>query len=134
MEIKILFDNIDWPKDEWAMVSSQVLKRVFNERKRQEEKWGPTSYPFFSVPGTQEINPLNVQLHLGIPSAQQARDLMEEALKKGKLSYSHILLEELAEAMEETHDLNKLEEELIQVTAVLVASIEDLQKKKALLK
>lgn len=116
------------------MVSSQVLKRVFNERKRQEEKWGPTSYPFFSVPGTQEINPLNVQLHLGIPSAQQARDLMEEALKKGKLSYSHILLEELAEAMEETHDLNKLEEELIQVTAVLVASIEDLQKKKALLK
>lgn len=92
-----------------------VLKEVSNEVNRQYALWGEQNHP----DGTdQELfsEPLRVR-----------RDQYEVAHSADALTYRHILLEEVYEALAE-EDKNMLREELIQVAAVAVSWVQKLDR------
>jgi hypothetical protein len=96
-----------------------ILSQVADERDRQDAKFGDqTTLPN----GTGGV------------IAERQRDLLVEACnyatRTGKLSWAHILREEVAEALAET-DIPHLRRELIQVAAVAVAWIEAIDGRQA---
>lgn len=96
-----------------------VLDDVYNERKRQDAKWGVQNHPD-AVAG----------LPYPIAVANQAREITEDRAKNGTISFTDILLEEVAEATDEALAGNReaLREELIQVAAVAVAWVEKIDR------
>ena len=68
-----------------------------------------------------------------IPTASRARDMCEIAANRGQLTWLHIFLEELCEAVEAytIHGENSPEgeEELIQTVAVGLSALECLKRK-----
>jgi malonyl CoA-acyl carrier protein transacylase len=92
-----------------------VLTEVAAERRRQDERWGEQNHPDGSGP-------------LFAAEAAQARKECDEAAENGELSWRHILLEEVAEAMAE-QDADLLRRELIQVAAVAVAWAEAIDRR-----
>ena len=96
--------------------SEQVLAQVRGERIKQHHKWGRQEHP----DGTGDT-------YLNRTAVEQAKTQCEferESTPQGP-SWRAILDEEVREAFIET-DRAKLREELIQVAAVAVAWIEDL--------
>lgn len=106
--------------NEWAAtrqnVSVGVVNEVLEERARQDQKWGEQHHP----DGTG--GPTSVRL------AQSSREFCNQAAALGRLEWRHILREEYREAMAEA-DPAKLREELIQVAAVCVAWVEDIDSR-----
>lgn len=96
----------------------EVLEEVAQERRSQETRWGQQNLP----DGTG--NYLRYTLH-----ADNQRMIVETRIGNGTLSYSDILLEEVAEAVECT-DATQLRAELVQVAAVAVAWIECIDRRK----
>lgn len=96
-------------------MTHRVLNDVWTERRRQDAKWGEQNHP----DGTSEM---------WQPEADLMRRECEEAAQGGQLSWKHILLEEVAEAIAE-EDVTKLREELIQVAAVAVAWVEAIDRR-----
>ncbi|MEU7904252.1 hypothetical protein [Actinoplanes sp. NPDC049118] len=94
-----------------------VLTEIADERRRQDERWGPQNHP----DGTG---------HWYAADAALARKECEEAAETGSLSWRHILLEEVAEATAEAGPEN-LRRELIQVAAVAVAWAEAIDRRAA---
>lgn len=90
----------------------RVLTSVERELYRQDELWGEQNHP----DGTGDWAAISAEIY--------RRDT-ETAAKGGYITYRHILLEEVYEAMAES-DRNKLKTELIQVAAVAVAWVEKL--------
>lgn len=88
-----------------------VLHEVFGERRNQLAKWGEQSHP----DGTSAEFAAD---------AIAARKLCEAAAALDRLTWLHILLEEVAEAAAET-EWPELRAELVQVAAVAAAWIED---------
>jgi len=90
-----------------------AIKEIINERARQVIKWGKQSWP----DGT------------GKPTAQtfaeSAKSLNDYERTTGETNWARILEEEFWEALTET-DPKKLREELVQVAAVAVAWVEDI--------
>jgi NTP pyrophosphatase (non-canonical NTP hydrolase) len=70
---------------------------------------------------------------VGVVGADEARDLCERAVEAGTLSWAQILTEEVAETFEAVYegDARKTRAELIQVAAVAVAWIEQLDEQLA---
>lgn len=68
---------------------------------------------------------------LGIISAKAAREACDIVHNAGHQSHPHILIEEVAEAMAELDDPEKLRAELMQVAAVCVDWIEMIDRRKA---
>lgn len=102
---------------EAAIRTDHALSLVAQERIRQDDKWGS----FQSHPdGTHERYEAQ---------AERYRDACNEAAAhpkaSGGVTWRHIFLEEVFEALTET-DPAKLREELIQALAVGVAWIEDI--------
>ena len=97
--------------------TNDVLEQVNDERTRQDMKWGPQRHPDF-LPDY----PLSLEMEMAIK-------LTNYSFQNDKGTWSHILVEEVAEAIEEAKkgDLQKLKEELIQVAAVAVAWVEDIE-------
>lgn len=93
-----------------------VLADVGEERERQFAKWGPQHHP----DGT------------GLDNAQyladKARERCDAAAAEGKVTWNHILTEEFLEGRAET-DLVRLRKELVQVAAVAVAWVEDIDSR-----
>lgn len=90
-----------------------VLYEVGHERLKQEAKWGEQSWPDGTGGLTSEWWSI------------MARRDCQAAHADGRLTYRHILDEEVHEAFAET-DPEKLKAELIQVAAVAVAWVEKL--------
>ncbi|MCA2331883.1 hypothetical protein JF714_15680 [Mycobacterium avium] len=90
-----------------------VLDLVFAEREAQDAQWGEQNHP--DGTGTESLKYL---------AGVAKRDCQRAALD-GRLTYRHILDEEVAEAFAETDPI-KLKTELIQVAAVAVAWVEKL--------
>jgi hypothetical protein len=93
-----------------------VLVDICAERDRQDQKWGKQSHP----DGTGE----------GVcpgfkATAEKLKAATAYAAQEGRLTWRHILKEEVAEAVAES-DRARLRAELVQVAAVAVAWIEDL--------
>lgn len=96
---------------------SDVLKEVYLERLKQNEKWGEQNHPN----GTGELK-FRVL-------AEIRRQDCDAAHKKGIGTWTDILREEVYEALAESNPI-KLREELIQCAAVCVSWIEAIDRKK----
>lgn len=88
---------------------AKVLGEVQAERDRQDAKWGEQNHP----DGTG-LHPERQKM-----LADEAKALCDRAFREGFGAWSHILWEEVREAMAE-EDPVRLREELIQVAAVAV--------------
>ena len=122
------------------MIDREGIYEEFNaERKRQLDKWGPQSWPMVreELVRAQTINGRMSMIreqriatrHL-IQSEAAYKRKCDKRSDEGMLSWSDILLEELVEAIYAL-DPAHIREELVQLGAVVVAAIEDLDKKKA---
>jgi len=94
---------------------ASVLAEVAAERRRQDGQWGEQNHP----DGTGDAY---------TDDAALARKECERAADNGDLTWRHILLEEVAEAMAEREPAD-LRRELIQVAAVAVAWAEALDRR-----
>lgn len=101
------------------MGTATILTEVLAERIRQDEKWGEQNHP-----------DIYQALWYPAPKSDEAKALCDVRAKARQISYTDILLEELAEAVDEARAGNKqlLRDELIQVAAVSVAWIEKLDR------
>jgi hypothetical protein len=112
---------------------ARVLADVAEERRRQDEKWGPPQARGYTDvsergPGFHDAPEIVAARH-GIPTADVARNACEEAMASKTCSWAHVLTEELAEAVEVGAQYvagKKLRKELVQIAAVAIAWIEDL--------
>ena len=94
-----------------------VLAEVGEERERQYTKWGPQHHP----DGTNLDNAKYL--------ADKARERCDEAAREGRVTWSYILTEEFLESRAEDPDSAGLRKELLQVAAVCVAWVEDLDSR-----
>ncbi|MBE5453437.1 hypothetical protein E3G52_000301 [Mycobacteroides abscessus] len=118
--------------------AARVLQLIVYELHAQQEKWGDQNHPNVDPILTQREGGCTVERmadEYGIPSAGRARYLCQQAAQQGASTWGHILVEELAEAIEaatlvdQANDLPDdvrgalrycLHRELIQVAAVAV--------------
>lgn len=99
---------------QWERVE-QALHEVCNERLAQHVKWGEQNLPNGTGGGFRRT------------MARLKRLACEQAAQRGTVTWGHVLEEEFSEAMAET-DPAKLKVELIQVAAVAVAWVEQLDR------
>lgn len=100
---------------------ADIWAEVFNQLERQVDKWGIQDHD----DGTQEEG-IDWEL-----MAQYAKENCEEARDEGRLTWSLIIDEEIAEALAEAPGSDELRTELIQVAAVAIAWIENIDRRKA---
>jgi hypothetical protein len=96
--------------------SGRVLVEVGRERVAQDAKWGEQNHRDGTGHDCDKV------------TADRQRRACERAFREGWGSWSHILREEVAEAMAES-DPAKLRAELIQVAAVAVAWVEAIDRR-----
>lgn len=94
------------------------MREVWDERKRQDARWGEQDHPDGTGQPIDQVNASNRRIEC------------DRAAKDGNLTFRHILSEEVAEAHAES-DVEKLRAELVQVAAVAVCWIESLDRRKA---
>lgn len=92
-----------------------IAQEIFNERKAQHKKWGEQNHP----DGTSAD---------WAPKADFHKRECNIATEEGKLTWRHILREEVYEAFAEA-DVDTLRAELIQIAAVTVAWIEAIDRR-----
>jgi hypothetical protein len=123
--------------------ASDVLEEVLLERERQDAKWGeqnhldlsPETPRWVAVAGVKhERAPDRAAEDMGIPTANTARERVENLARRKTLGYADIALEEFCEAVEQAAlgDEVKLRTELIQTAAVLVAWVECIDRRRRL--
>lgn len=96
-------------------VQTRALDAIVRERQAQDEKWGVQNHPNGTgITGDRE-------------RADSARHVCEVMFRNGMGSWRDILHEEVQEAFAE-HDPVKLREELIQVAAVALAWVENMDR------
>lgn len=105
-----------------------VLGEVYDERVRQDQKWGLQSYPdiyhFAGLDGAIRHNYASTAA-----AWKRTNDARAEA---GRTTWDGVLLEEVFEALEHAgSDPVKFREELVQVAAVACLIIEDLGRRAA---
>jgi NTP pyrophosphatase (non-canonical NTP hydrolase) len=93
-----------------------IFQEIKQERVRQDEKWKEQNHPI-----------VNEEVIRGFISEQSAKDWCDIATQEKCLTWGHIIIEEIAEAL---HAPNKesMREELVQCAAVIVAMIESLDR------
>lgn len=107
----------------------QILAEIADERARQDAKFGNQYHPCVNP---SEINygdhdelrrKLHVAASYGMPSEQEAREECSDAASEGRLTWGHIAVEELSEAIC-SKTVQERRAELVQLAAVAVAWIE----------
>ncbi|MFY1588974.1 hypothetical protein ACN267_31290 [Micromonospora sp. WMMD734] len=94
-----------------------VLYEIARERSRQDAKWGEQNHPDGTGRDYAE-------------DARIARNACQYAALNDRVTWRHILGEEVTEALAET-DTAALREELLQVAAVAVAWVEAIDRRTA---
>lgn len=117
-----------------------ILGEVENERRRQDWRWGEQNHPDVDQVLMNRVggcSPQRMAEHYEIPSAQRAKHLCKRAAAEEEVTFAHILLEEVCEAIEAATNRNTdatpqnaaaLRTELIQVAAVVVAWVEKIDR------
>lgn len=100
-----------------------VLSDVGEEREHQFAKWGPQHHP----DGTMLYGPFTDDMTYG-DAAEFFRAQCDQHAAEGRVTWADILLEETFEALAES-DLVRLRKELVQVSAVAVAWVEDIDSR-----
>lgn len=119
----------------------QILGEIEEERARQIVLWGVQGHDAFDrteidfEENVHAFSPLytvaeQVADLYGIPRGRDAKRTCQDEARNGDASWTAIVVEELAEAVEEAAlgDLVALRTELVQTAAVVVAWIEDLDR------
>jgi hypothetical protein len=101
---------------------ADVLIDVWEERERQDKKWGVQDHPI-TDPGITHLSFYNM------PPEYEARLACEDRFSAGIGSWADILIEELAEVLAAGKNPVRAREELVQLAAVAVAAIECLDRK-----
>lgn len=111
-----------------------VLAEVNAERVRQDAKWGEQNHPDVD-PDMAEYTPAIVANFYGIPTAERAKELCDTAAKEEGCTWAHILVEEVAEAVDaacqvrQGVDIDALRNEILQVAAVAVSWVEAIDRR-----
>jgi hypothetical protein len=106
-----------------------IVNSVVAERLTQNIKWGLQRHPTLDQVLLQRNRPVyRHYTEFEIPTADRAKFSCDEATKKGELTWTHIAVEELAEAVEAAvlhgEHSTELREELVQLAAVVFAWLE----------
>lgn len=114
--------------------TTDVLDEIVWERQRQDIKWGEQDHPdvdqvLMNRPGGCSEKRMAEQYE--IPTASRAKYLCELAAERGETTWGHILVEEVAEAIEAAtqESTQLLREELVQVATVAVAWVEAIDRR-----
>ena len=111
--------------------SSDILVEISEERDRQDAKWGEQNHP--DGTGINWVDTITPAFGWKEDAAEHAATLAKKgtdrAANLGRLTFMHILLEEVAEALAET-DPKLLRAELIQVAAVATQWVEAIDRRK----
>lgn len=119
----------------------RAIEAVIAERQRQEAKWGEQNHPMvpaevFDRARASHRSVAYVACYsLGIVTARDAREVCDLRHRSGDGTYSHILIEEVAEFIEacaihgETSD--EARAEMVQVAAVALSMLEAIDRKRA---
>lgn len=105
--------------------TAEVLYEIARERSRQDAKWGEQNHPDGTGPAVRWITADTADY-----VADTARVECQRMASVGRVTWRHILVEEIAEALAED-DPDKLREELIQVAAVAVNWVESIDRRAA---
>jgi len=129
----------------------EVLCEINAERTRQDAKWGEQNHPDVDRvltdrgPSPQDpvrfpggCSPRRMAEHYGVPTTRCAKAECDGAAEIGQCTWAHILVEEVAEAIEAACEsqqgrmsVDALRAELVQVAAVAVSWIEAIDRRKA---
>lgn len=118
------------------MITNSVLADVWNERAKQDAKWGEQNHPdtFPRVPSAERTERIRYGGHADYWKAENARRIKvlteRGAPSDRNAAWDGILLEEVYEALAESNAA-KLRAELVQVAAVAVAWIEAIDRRSA---
>lgn len=107
----------------------RVLTDVHDERERQDAKFGRDRDHALTYGGF-EGRPTDLCAAYGLPTADAAKARCDAAMKLKRVTYGHILVEEVCEFFEAAAggDVAEVRKELVQVVAVGVAAIEALDR------
>lgn len=98
---------------------ADIWTEVFDQLERQVRKWGIQDHPDGTMASA-----------FSLAGAEQAKETCEWMRENGDLAWIHILDEEVLEAFAENPGTEELRNELIQVAAVAVAWIENIDRRK----
>ena len=101
-----------------------ILAEVVDERVRQDAKWGEQNHPNGTGPGVVWTLPGR---HPAALMATRARDMCQEADRRGECTWLLIALEEMAAAFAESNPY-ELRREVLQLVAVGVTWIEAIDR------
>ncbi len=103
---------------------NKIIYEILTERKRQDEKFGEhnrrTSDQMLSVLPCERY---------GLPSEEVIKSHTDEAMEVGKLTFAHVVTEELVEAIS-AKTTEHQREELVQCAASIIQWIEAIDRKK----
>ena len=118
-----------------------ALDAVIAERQRQDAKWGVQNHPMVPADVRAEAqahgaSPEFFACHvLGVDDAKAARDECNREHRAGRGTYTHILVEEVAEFVEACvlhgDASDEARAEMVQVVAVALAMLEAIDRKRA---
>ncbi len=132
-------------------IQSDVLDDIAKERDRQDKKWGKQTHADVDRDLTHRrggCDAYRMAEEYEIPSAPRAKNNCETRARQDKCTFGHILVEEVAEAIEAATELQcqlavngdresligdrniALQKELIQVAAVCVQWVEFLRERR----
>lgn len=120
----------------WAVGLPGILAEVTEERRQQNAKWGEQIHPdvdrvIAGLCGSQATR-YAAQFY-GIPTADAAKAETDAAARASECSWTHIAVEELAEAVEAAAlgQVDRLREELVQLCAVGAQWIQDIDRRRS---
>lgn len=104
-----------------------VLAEVAVERLNQDRRWGEQNHPDRMTMFGTAVS----RFAYGIESGEWFKEKLANACERGEPTWDHILLEEVAEAMDECArgDTVALRAELVQVAAVAAAWVEAIDRR-----
>lgn len=108
----------------WSQ-TREVIEEVLAERARQDDKWGEQNHPDVDPVLTGRkggCDATRMAQEYEMPGEHRAKFLCQSAAKRGQCTWTHIALEELAEAMSAATAGDELatRAEVIQLAAVCV--------------
>lgn len=105
--------------------TTAVLADISAERMRQDERWGVQNLPFGTGPLSTPLQPY--ASHKATLVEQTFRQRTDINTENGTLTFIDVLLEEVFEAAAES-DPQRLRDELVQVAAVAVKTVEAIDR------
>jgi hypothetical protein len=125
--------------------NATVLVEVWDERRRQDQKWGEQNHPDLSAwltplepeerSDAQKVRWISLQAarYYMLPMAVKAKEITDTEHREGAGSWFSIHVEELAEALEAAvlGDEDALRTELVQLAATVTAHVQAIDRRKA---